>query len=166
METSDSDLRPALTTTKLCSMRTTSAVMTSPGRISVRCRDSSKRAAKDSDIEFPCSQTGCTDATCAVCSELAVTVCGVAAVGLNNPRRQCASCTEGAAWTGLNRGSAVLALPPDQHLFHRGSDGQLRVVELQGILCGLQRRHAAGHVPGVARFQVSAKTINISRKTL
>jgi hypothetical protein len=35
--------------------RTTSAVMTSPGRISVRCRDSSKRAAKDSDIEFPCT---------------------------------------------------------------------------------------------------------------
>src|SRR5574343_907476 len=76
METSDSDLRPAFTTTKLFSLRTTWAVMTSPGRISVRCRDSSKRAAKDSDIEFPCSQTGCTDATCAVCKKLAVTVCG------------------------------------------------------------------------------------------
>src|SRR5574343_337052 len=165
METSDSDLRPAFTTTKLCSMRPTSAVMTSPGRISVRCRDSSKRAAKDSDIEFPCSQTGCTDATCAVCSELAVTVCGVAAVGLNNPRRQCASCTEGAAWTGFES-LPIPALPPGQHLFHRGFDGQLRVVQLQGILRGLQRRHAAGHVPGVARFQISAKTVNISRKTL
>ena len=33
-------------------MRTTSAVMTSPGRISVRCSDSSNRAAKDSDMIF------------------------------------------------------------------------------------------------------------------
>src|SRR5437588_4588228 len=38
-----SDLRPALTTTKLCSMRTTSAVMTSPARISERCSDSRSR---------------------------------------------------------------------------------------------------------------------------
>src|SRR6478672_3820681 len=50
-----SDLSPALTTTKLCSMRTTSAVMTSPARISERVSDSSKRAAKDSDIQVPCT---------------------------------------------------------------------------------------------------------------
>jgi hypothetical protein len=31
----------------------TSAVMTSPVRISERFRDSSNRAAKDSDIQFP-----------------------------------------------------------------------------------------------------------------
>src|SRR3569623_1670670 len=47
-----SDLRPALTTTKLCSMRTTSAVMTSPARISERCSDSSNSWAKDSDIQY------------------------------------------------------------------------------------------------------------------
>src|SRR6185369_2660866 len=41
--------------TKLCSIRTTSAVITSPVRISERCSDSSNRAAKDSDIKFPCT---------------------------------------------------------------------------------------------------------------
>src|SRR6059058_2302551 len=46
-----SDLRPALTTTKLCSRRTTSAVSTSPWRMAVRCSDSSNSWAQDSDIE-------------------------------------------------------------------------------------------------------------------
>src|SRR5688572_4867073 len=53
-----SDLRPALTTTKLCSIRTTSEVITSPVRISERCSDSSNIEAKDSmdsDIRFPCT---------------------------------------------------------------------------------------------------------------
>src|SRR6185369_10320955 len=40
------DLRPALTTTMLKSTRTTSAVMSSPCRISCRVRDSSNSAAK------------------------------------------------------------------------------------------------------------------------
>jgi len=39
-------------------------VMTSPGRISVRVRDSSNRAANDSDIKFPHPQTGLTSAPC------------------------------------------------------------------------------------------------------
>ncbi len=43
-----SDLRPAFTTTKFWSMRTTSAVMTSPTRISLRVRLSSNRASNDS----------------------------------------------------------------------------------------------------------------------
>src|SRR5436309_9064402 len=42
----DSDLSPALTTTTLKSTRTTSAVMSSPCRISWRDSDSSNRAAK------------------------------------------------------------------------------------------------------------------------
>ena len=46
----------------------------------------------------------------------------------------------------------LLTLPPDHHLFHRGFDGQGRVVQLQGILCWLQWRNATGHVPCVARF--------------
>src|SRR3954451_15381640 len=54
----DSDFRPALTTTWLCSTRTTSAVMTSPARISARCSDSSNRAAKDSDIEIAVGTAG------------------------------------------------------------------------------------------------------------
>src|SRR5258707_1610243 len=43
-----SDFSPAFTTTKLSSMLSTSAVMTSPTRISLRFRLSSKSAAKDS----------------------------------------------------------------------------------------------------------------------
>src|SRR4029077_1801432 len=43
-----SDFSPAFTTTKLASMLTTSAVITSPIRISLRVRLSSKRAANDS----------------------------------------------------------------------------------------------------------------------
>ena len=45
-----SDLRPALTTTKSESMETTSAVITSPERISWRARLSSNNAAKLSPI--------------------------------------------------------------------------------------------------------------------
>src|SRR5215212_5168358 len=43
-----SDFSPAFTTTKLASMLTTSAVITSPIRISLRVRLSSKSAANDS----------------------------------------------------------------------------------------------------------------------
>jgi hypothetical protein len=43
-----SDLSPAFTTTKLSSTLSTSAVMTSPMRISLRVRLSSNSAAKDS----------------------------------------------------------------------------------------------------------------------
>eukprot|EP01034_Spumella_vulgaris_P025129 gene25130-31548_t len=78
-----------------------------------------------------------------------------------------------AGWVGrvrsINLGwltENLPALPPDHHLFHRGFDGQGRVVQLQGILCGLEWRHAAGCVPCVARFQVSAKSVDVSRKTL
>src|SRR5687767_1926659 len=43
-----SDFNPAFTTTKLSSTLSTSAVITSPTRISLRVRLSSKRAANDS----------------------------------------------------------------------------------------------------------------------
>ena len=43
-----SDFSPAFTTTKLSSMLSTSAVITSPMRISLRVRLSSNSAAKDS----------------------------------------------------------------------------------------------------------------------
>ena len=43
-----SDFSPAFTTTKLSSTESTSAVITSPMRISLRLRLSSKRAANDS----------------------------------------------------------------------------------------------------------------------
>src|SRR5437868_13572754 len=43
-----SDFSPALTTTQLSSTESTSAVITSPTRISLRVRLSSKRAANDS----------------------------------------------------------------------------------------------------------------------
>jgi hypothetical protein len=43
-------------------MRTTSAVITSPVRISVRFSDSSNRSAKDSDIQVPNPQKGLTTA--------------------------------------------------------------------------------------------------------
>src|SRR3954471_7532526 len=46
-----SDLSPAFTTTKLSSTLTTSAVMTSPTRISLRLRLSSNSAANDSSPE-------------------------------------------------------------------------------------------------------------------
>jgi hypothetical protein len=64
-------------------MRTTSAVMTSPGRISVRVRDSSNRAANDSDIDFPHPQTGLTKALLHSFERLKAAVgCGVTAVKL------------------------------------------------------------------------------------
>src|SRR4051812_37174620 len=84
-----SDLRPALTTTKLCSMRTTSAVMTSPWRMSVRCSDSSNRSAKDSDIQyFLARHAGFREAPLPGVSMAGDGVLQLgAAVKLNNPRQ-------------------------------------------------------------------------------
>ena len=88
---------------------------------------------------------------------------------VKNPKGRCASCAKGARGTGsscAHRGHHLFALPPVQNLRHRFVDGERGVVQLQGILRGLQRCNAALCVTGVARFQVCAKSIDCSGKTL
>jgi hypothetical protein len=63
----------------------------------------------------------------------------------------------------LSSGLERLYLPPPvQHCVDRLLDRQLGVVEMAGILRRLEGSDAAGRIPGVARFQVGAKTVKCS----
>ena len=56
--------------------------------------------------------------------------------------------------------------PGFQNLGHRLVDGEIRVVQQHRILRRLQWRNRPVLVPGVARFEVGTKTVDISRKPL
>src|SRR6476660_6491140 len=177
-----SDLRPALTTTKLCSMRTTSAVITSPARISERCSDSSNRAAKDSDIQVPCTSLRFPAAPLPLFLGLGRRFqVRLAPRFVDDPRGQCACCAMGAVracaasppcWHGFLTASRadgserLLLLPPGQHPGHRVVDRLLRVVQQEGILRRLQRCDGPLRIAGVARFQVGAKNVDCNGNPL
>src|SRR6476469_4102031 len=91
-----SDFSPALTTTKLCSMRTTSAVITSPARISERVSDSSNRGAKDSDIQVPCTSLRFPAARLPLFLGLGLLAVQLAPRLVDDPHGQCACCARGA----------------------------------------------------------------------
>src|SRR5512139_861056 len=155
-------------------MRTTSAEMTSPARMSRLRRLSSNRAAKLSppaavavwiwDIEFP--GAGGMDRGCRrwVQPELRF--------GLDKPggpvRR---STRQGSRRTGdpattRTSGEGPALRPPLKHLRDRLVHAVRRVVEQQRILGGLQGRNAAGAIPRVTRLEVCAKLIDSSRNAL
>ncbi|CAG9274911.1 hypothetical protein PUN4_930031 [Paraburkholderia unamae] len=80
-------MRPALTTTKLWSTRTTSAEITSPARMSWRVSDSSNRAAKDSVFGVE------------VCrSDIKIWICMVSAAGAAS-----------IGWLGVEAGALTFA---------------------------------------------------------
>src|SRR4051812_16159869 len=128
-------------------MRTTSAVMTSPARISERCSDSSNRAAKDSDIQVPCTSLRFPGAPLPLFLGLGRRLrCGLRRGWLtirtaNALAARGGPCGPGAAFLAASRadGSERLPLlPPGQHLGDRVFDRLLRVVQQEGILRRLE----------------------------
>src|SRR5882724_6644029 len=160
-------------------MRTTSAEITSPTRMSLLLSDSSNSAAKAPLL--PLVAVTVVDAVMGFLSpeELrqsrAMLATEVAEVGLNTWRHaRGLTAAEGsvaplfaASGQGLRQGPERTALcPPCQHLIDRFVDAQVRVVEQECIFGRLQRRNAAILVARIARFQVSPKTVDISGNAL
>ena len=64
------------------------------------------------------------------------------------------------------RSKRLFALPPLQHLPHRGGYIHCRVIQQHGIRRWLQGRDAAIAVARITRLQVGAQVVDISRKSL
>ena len=179
-----SDLSPALTTTTLKSTRTTSAVMSSPWRISCRVRDSSNSAAKFS--------IGGAEAA-GVMLEMAVAM-GVGSFTLSRPptartlflarragcrirsaRRLKRSRTAFRARPGtapvppvtangrtrpraLRRTTRSRCLEPVEHEADCGGDRHAGGIQDHGVRRGRQRGHGPSGIPRVALPDIAQKT--------
>src|SRR5206468_3193589 len=158
-------------------MRTTSAVITSPARISARCSDSSNRSAKDSDIQFPCAPHRFPAVNAGSRTAVAMTgtavVCGIAPrVTLMN-QTACAL-ARGRDRLGLSAKLLLLAssrtagaerlslVPPPEHLIDRCFDRAVGVIQQEGVLGGFQGGNGSRRVAGIACLQVRAKSVDCS----
>src|SRR5918911_869806 len=147
-----SDFSPALTTTQLSSTLSTSAVITSPTRISLRLRLSSKRAAKDSLPEEAWGDCG--DFWAVAGEMLAIKKKPFQTAGLR-PRA--------SSWRpgGLGPPTFLFAPPADDSLDHFVDRKRCRVEHLR-IGRGSKRRDRPLGVALVALPQIAGKGAKIS----